>query len=41
MGDTALNPKPKYFQTTVGTVLDTEAYASLPFTDLMSYCCGM
>ena len=31
MRDAALNPKPKYFQTTVDTVLDTEAYASLPF----------
>jgi hypothetical protein len=41
MRDTVLNPKLKYFQTTVDTVLDTEAYASLPFNDLMSCCCGM
>jgi hypothetical protein len=38
MRDAALNPKPKYFQTTVDTVLDSEAYACLPFNDLMSCC---
>jgi hypothetical protein len=29
MRDATLNPKPKYFQTTVDTVLDTEDCASL------------